>query len=333
MNFQNLAKVETPDAYIDLVFRAGRLAGEAEHERITGKHLARIMMSRQIEVKKMQGLGRAAVRVCENILKAYPSIDGLDPFYVALVKCTTDYVLLKKSLGAVAWARDAMHNLRDEALRKMRGAETIEDMNKHRTAFCGRVASVFKQIKKNLAYLEECRRVLKKFPAIKTSIPTVVIAGAPNVGKSTLLSVLTGASPKIASYPFTTQRLMLGYFKEGELKVQVIDTPGLLDRPLEERNVIERQAILALKHLAKLIVFVLDPSESCGYPFQEQLALLAEIKRSFDIPVFVVANKTDLQYEKKLAEDTLLMVAEKGEGVDKVRNEIIKRVQEIPVEV
>lgn len=328
MNFQNLGKVETPEKYIDVIFRAGRTAGEAEHERITGRNLARVMMSRQIEVKKMQGLARSAVRVCDGILNQYPSIDRLDPFYVALVKCTTDYVLLKKSLGAVAWARDAVDRLKDDALRKMRGCDKIEDMNRVRTAFCGRVASVFNQIRKNLAYLEECRKILKKFPAIKTSIPTVVIAGAPNVGKSTLLSALTGASPKVAPYPFTTQRLMLGYFSEGDVKVQVIDTPGLLDRPLERRNAIERQAVLALKHLARLIVFVLDPSESCGYPFQEQLSLLSEIKRSFDVPVLVIANKTDLQYEKKLAEDTMLVVADKGVGIDGLRAEILKVVQE-----
>jgi len=46
---------------------------------------------------------------------------------------------------------------------------------------------------------------------------------------------------------------------------QVIDTPGLLDRPLEERNTIEMQAITALAHLKACILFFIDISESSGY--------------------------------------------------------------------
>lgn len=52
---------------------------------------------------------------------------------------------------------------------------------------------------------------------------------------------------------------------------QVIDTPGILDHPLEERNTIEMQAITALAHLRGTVLFLVDLSESCGFPIEQQV--------------------------------------------------------------
>jgi nucleolar GTP-binding protein len=86
------------------------------------------------------------------------------------------------------------------------------------------------------------------------------------VGKSSLLRCLSSAKPEIAQYPFTTKEIHVGHIEKTEKYItkrfQIIDTPGLLDRPLSKRNEIEKQAIAALTHLADLIVFVLDVSGS-----------------------------------------------------------------------
>ncbi|GCA65357.1 hypothetical protein KIPB_016930, partial [Kipferlia bialata] len=70
---------------------------------------------------------------------------------------------------------------------------------------------------------------------------------------------------EVQPYAFTTRSLFVGHMNFRLLRWQVIDTPGLLDRPLEQRNAIELQAITALMHLQSAGLFLLDPSEQCGY--------------------------------------------------------------------
>ncbi|MCD6542320.1 MAG: 50S ribosome-binding GTPase, partial [Thermoplasmata archaeon] len=105
-------------------------------------------------------------------------------------------------------------------------------------------------------------------------------------------------------------------------RYQIIDTPGLLDRPLEKRNKIELQAIAALKHLADLIIFILDPTETCGYGLKEQMNLLKSIKKEFSgIPIIVVENKSDLMKRKS---PYMKISCKTGEGIEKLREKIFE---------
>lgn len=61
----------------------------------------------------------------------------------------------------------------------------------------------------------------------------------------------------------------------------MVDTPGILDHPLEERNTIEMQAITALAHLRAAVLYVMDVSEQCGHTLQEQLELFNSIRPLF----------------------------------------------------
>jgi nucleolar GTP-binding protein len=148
----------------------------------------------------------------------------------------------------------------------------------------------------------------------------VVIAGFPNVGKSQLVERISSARPVIAPYPFTTQGIGVGHVKFGWHRFQVIDTPGLLDRPLEERNAIELQAILALKYLADVIVFILDPSETAGYTMEKQERLLTSVRENFPgIPIIEVENKVDVLRSDS---ERLKMSAINGEGVEVLLDQI-----------
>ncbi|MBI4145854.1 50S ribosome-binding GTPase [Candidatus Woesearchaeota archaeon] len=314
MNFQGLGKVDDVQKYLDEAFKNGMRS--AEDVRMNVKVRSRADKSRKIETARVLAVGKSLSSSMEAIVRSFPSIDQLPPFYQELIRCTIDYELLKKSLGAVNWARKQVRDLMERTVSDLGKTTRLEVFNKVRVSFSGRVSSVLKQVKKNLDFLEQSRKIMKSFPALKTSVPTIVIAGMPNVGKSTLLAALTGSKPEIATYPFTTKRLNLGY---DEHDTQFVDTPGLLDRPLHERNPIERQAALALKHLASAVIFVIDPTESCGYELREQKKLLEEIKRSFGVPFIVVSNKADTgaSYEKAIS-----ISAKTGSGIDELKKAI-----------
>lgn len=64
----------------------------------------------------------------------------------------------------------------------------------------------------------------------------------------------------------------MGHTDYKYLRWQVIDTPGILDHPLEERNVIEMQAVTALAHLRAAVLYFCDLSEQCGHTLEEQVS-------------------------------------------------------------
>jgi nucleolar GTP-binding protein len=155
------------------------------------------------------------------------------------------------------------------------------------------MADVVDEVSKDLRRVGEARNALRDLPDIRPDEPAVVVAGYPNVGKSSFVNKITRASNEIATYPFTTKGVQVGHFERDHIRYQIVDTPGLLDRPAAERNDIERQAVSAVEHLADTIVFLVDPSGECGYPLTDQLELLEEVTARFDVPVLTICNKSD----------------------------------------
>jgi nucleolar GTP-binding protein len=79
------------------------------------------------------------------------------------------------------------------------------------------------------------------------------------------------------------------------LRWQVIDTPGVLDHPLEDRNTIEMQSITALAHLRACVLYFVDVSQTCGFTIAQQVSLFSSIKPLFaNKPILIVLNKVDL---------------------------------------
>ncbi|MCJ7795038.1 MAG: 50S ribosome-binding GTPase, partial [Methanoregulaceae archaeon] len=122
------------------------------------------------------------------------------------------------------------------------------------------------------------------------------------------------ATPEIASYPFTTKGIIVGHRDVGRERVQFVDTPGILDRPADERNAIERQALSAVMNVANVVLFIIDPSEHCGYPIEVQRRLLDEVAGLVSVPIVAVANKSDIVRSDR----DLTMSTETGEGVSEI---------------
>lgn len=163
----------------------------------------------------------------------------------------------------------------------------------------------------SLSYLEQVRQHLSRLPSIDPTAKTILLCGFPNVGKSSFLNKITRADVDVQPYPFTTKSLFVGHTEYKYQNWQVIDTPGILDRPLEERNTIEMQSITALAHLRTVILYMVDFSEQCGYTIQQQLELYSSIKPLFaKKPVFIINNKIDVINLERLPNETKNFVQE-----------------------
>lgn len=98
---------------------------------------------------------------------------------------------------------------------------------------------------------------------------------------------------------------LIGIVDHKMLRFQAIDTPGILDHPLEEMNTIEMQSITAIAHLRSAILYFMDLSEQCGYSVSAQIQLFHSIKPLFNNKlVFIVINKTDLMKPEDLDAET-----------------------------
>lgn len=277
--------------------------------------------SKKTALGKISAVGDILTTTLLKFVRAFPDLDRRDDFFIELIDVLVGVDDLKKALGSVDWSARRVSAMQREYTKRVKRARSIDEVEVARREFYGRVSSVMDQVSTALGTLSAARDKLKKLPDIDPSIPTLVVAGSPNVGKSQLMQRLSKARPAIASYPFTTKGIVIGHFEVRWHRFQVVDTPGLLDRELGERNWIELQAVLALRHLADVILFLLDPSETSGYRMEGQLSLLSSIRESFvDIPIVEVENKVDVV---RSGSDRIKISALTGEGMDNVMEAIM----------
>jgi nucleolar GTP-binding protein len=298
MNFQSLANIEKPETYVQVAFNTARTRVGKINIRKSRSRDEKLLILCKDKIKKFEA---SLKKQLQNIVENFPKIDELPEFYSGLCRLTFDVDTLKKSLYTIKWSTQKIEELTAKYLKIIGQTKKLEKERE----YYGRVTSIVKGLRTHLLRIEAARKTMKGFPAIKTDLYTVAIAGFPNVGKSTLLSKITTAKPEIQSYAFTTKRLNLGYATIGSRKIQFIDTPGTLDR-LEKMNNIEKQAYLVMSTLANSIVYVFDPTEP--YSLVKQQELLKKI-REFNKPIIIYVSKTDIVKIKDknfLSEDAIL---------------------------
>jgi Predicted GTPase len=276
---------------------------------------------------KVTASGDIIVTILNGYVKKFPRMDKEEDFIPELVDLIIGIDQYKKSLGALNWASNRTEKLKNDSLRDIRKTKDPNIIESIKSSFYGRLSSYIRQINDDLLFLQEAKNKFRKLPAVDPKVPTVVIAGFPNVGKSKLVTELSTAAPEIAPYPFTTKGIVIGHVKDDWRMFQIIDTPGLLDREFEDRNDIEKQAVLALRYLTDVMFFIIDPSESCGFSMEKQLALLETVKRNFsEVTILVGESKSDL---KTTDNDNIRFSAETGEGMDELRETILSPLRKI----
>lgn len=295
--------------------------------------LKRLERSRIREITRLQEFTKNVKTKLKGIVEGFPSLDRLHPFYLELTEILIGTDKLKQALGAVHNSIPPIDDITNKHLEALRLAEDFHQMKRTRRAAKGRISSILRATANNIDFIIEAKKTMAKLPGIVPNSPTIVCAGFPNVGKSTLVKAVSTAEPEIAYYPFTTKSVIVGHLTVEDNRVQIVDTPGILDRPMSKRNEIEREAIAALKYLAHVIIFMIDPSEACGWTLDEQINLYNEVRRMFVLnPILVVFNKVDitppeqLEEAKKRMPEAHEMVAIEGVGVHEIMEQAIEAV-------
>ena len=281
---------------------------------------------------KVTASGDIITDALNGYVEKFPRIEKDEDFLPELVDIIIGLDQYKKSLGAINWACNRMEKLKTETLRNIRRSKDPEIIDSIRGQFYGRTSSLMGQISKDLLFLQDCKNKFRNLPSVEANVPTLVVAGFPNVGKSNLVTVLSSATPEIAPYPFTTKGIIVGHIDDEWRKYQIIDTPGLLDRDLSERNDIEKQAVLALKYLTHVMLVVIDPSETCGYDMEKQLKLLDSLQRGFEgVPIIVAESKCDVF--KSDNADRIKFSAQTGENMETLRTAVISELRKVRLEI
>ena len=174
-------------------------------------------------------------------------------------------------------------------------------------------------------------------------IADVGLIGFPNAGKSTLLSVITSAKPKIADYPFTTLEPMLGVVSVGDTSFVVADIPGLIEGA-HEGNGLGHDFLRHIER-TRLLIHVVDVSAQDGRDPISDFDQINEELRQFNPllemrPQVVVGNKIDQADDevvkaftdemKKRGYEVFLMSAAIGEGTKELVNHVAAQVAALP---
>lgn len=161
------------------------------------------------------------------------------------------------------------------------------------------------------------------------------LVGLPNAGKSSLLSAISAARPRIGDYPFTTLAPRLGVVDEKEVREPfvVADIPGLISGASQGQGLGNQ----FLRHVARarILVLVLDASED-PEASEEVLRDELEAARLTEKPTLVALNKVDLldeelrQYLRDVFPGALHVSARTGEGLEELRDSMQQEIQEMP---
>uniref|UniRef100_A0A2K5HIG0 Nucleolar GTP-binding protein 1 n=1 Tax=Colobus angolensis palliatus TaxID=336983 RepID=A0A2K5HIG0_COLAP len=298
-NFKKITVVPSAKDFIDLTLSKTQRKTPTVIHKHYQIHRIRHFYMRKVKFTQQNYHDRLS-----QILTDFPKLDDIHPFYADLMNILYDKDHYKLALGQINIAKNIVDNVAKDYVRLMKYGDSLYRCKQLKRAALGRMCTVIKRQKQSLEYLEQVRQHLSRLPTIDPNTRTLLLCGYPNVGKSSFINKVTRADVDVQPYAFTTKSLFVGHMDYKYLRWQVVDTPGILDHPLEDRNTIEMQAITALAHLRAAVLYVMDLSEQCGHGLKEQLELFQNIRPLFvNKPLIVVANKCDVKRIAELSED------------------------------
>ena len=305
-NFKNIPIIPKVSDLIDTIL--SRTQSKTPTVTHPGYKITRI---RKFYMRKVRFTEDTITEKLEAITKNFPKLDDIHPFYADMINILYDKDHYKLALGTVNTAKNICQKIASDYVKLLKYCYSLYRCKQLKVAALGRMMTTLKKLGASFNYLEEVRKHLSRFPSIDPTERTLILAGFPNVGKSSFMNKITYADSEVQAYHFTTQSLFVGHTYYKNIRWQVIDTPGILDRALEQRNIIEMQTITALAHLDACILYFIDVSENCGYSIAQQVSLFDSIRPLFkNKPLVIIANKTDLRKYTDLPEKERKLIEE-----------------------
>ncbi|MET1159691.1 MAG: GTPase [Thermoprotei archaeon] len=298
-----------------------------------------ILVLRNILLAKLGTVYNIIISEVNRIIEALNTVNNMQDFYKEIFKLETG----KKPDELLPVFRKILRNANKiyrEYHDLVKNSTEKKDMIKYFRSGIGRLLSLYKRKRRVIESIKKALTELSKLPDV-TGDYTVIIAGVPQVGKSTLISKLTRAKPEISPFPFTTKTVIVGHINvEPHGKITLVDTPGILDRPVNEKNPIELKAVLAIRYLADTVLYLFDVNPQSYYSFEEQVNVFKSvIKWLGEREIIPIINKVDITPEEVLKEKSEFIEREygvkplyisslKGYNIDRLREILINKFME-----
>ncbi|ESQ35834.1 hypothetical protein EUTSA_v10009939mg [Eutrema salsugineum] len=293
-NFKKITIVPNGKEFVDIIL------SRTQRQTPTVIHKSnKISNLRSFYMRKVKFTQSNFVEKLSTIIDEFPRLDQIHPFYGDLLHVLYDKDHYKLALGQLNTAKKLIIKISNDYVKLVKYGDSLYRCKSLKVSALG------------LWLILSRLGNMARLPSIDPNTRTLLICGCPNVGKSSFINKVTRADVDVQPYAFTTKSLFVGHTDYKCLRYQVIDTPGILDRPIQDRNIIEMCSITALSHLRAAVLFFLDISGSCGYSIAQQAALFHSLKPSFvNKPLVIVCNKTDLVSMESLSDEDLKLIEE-----------------------
>ena len=182
VTWRQLPTVLFEDEVLDKAFSRARKAAD----RVEDPN--RVFRTRKQMTRMVQTAADIIHTMLNETVQTWPSLDQSPQFDVAMIEAcvgTDDY---RHHLSMLQWGASQVQRIATQNNRKIIRTARIELMHEARREAYGRIGSIMGRVGPSLKWLNESREILKALPQIDSSLPVIVVCGAPNVGKSAFIS-------------------------------------------------------------------------------------------------------------------------------------------------
>lgn len=255
--------------------------------------------------KQLDALMKELAVPLRMYIENFPDKNHLHPYERSLIELTLGDGKYQEVLGKVNNLRKKVVSAGKEHASLCAKSLSKKEAEERLNEGLKRVEELFNREKKAVDDLLDIAKTLRAMPVVDLDTPTLCLVGAPNVGKSSLVRVLSTGKPEICNYPFTTRGILMGHIVVNCQRFQVTDTPGVLSRSDEERNNLEKLTLAVLTHLPTAVLYVHDLTGECGTSPSDQFITYTELRERFNGHLWLdVLSKCDLLHEPPLVVKT-----------------------------